>query len=188
MVDIYSLYHACRQKDKGNYSEGYIGVSGDVEQRIRSHKTPKGSRCKRFMEAMNKYNDIVFYVVFEGTETECFDLEYELRPEINIGWNMFAGGKNKAEGYPTKWSEEAKKRVSGVNSHLRKGTYFTPDGIFYTCVSVGKHYNISKSTVQVRCIKGGIIGKSRWHGPDVWGKTWKELGWYYIEGVDNEND
>lgn len=186
MGNIYSVYHACREKDKRNYKEGYIGVSGDVEQRIRCHRTPKGTRGKKFMEAKFLYNDIIFYVIHTGSKKSCYLLEKELRPNINMGWNMFTGGGKGSKGYSTKWSESAKKKVSGINSHLWKGIYFTPMGIFYSCKEAGKYYSVSRSTIYQRCVVGGIIGRSKWQGEDMWGKTWRELGWYFIEGVEDE--
>lgn len=181
MGNTYSVYHACRKKDVGDYQKGYIGVSGNVEQRIRAHKTPSGTRGRVFTEAKAKFSDIIYYIIFSGSEKDCYDLEKELRPGINIGWNMFAGGKEKAKGYNTTWCKEAKESVSGENSHLRKGTYHTPEGKFTTCVAVANHYGISKSTVQYRCKSCKAIGRSRHHPNEIWGRTWRELGWYFIE-------
>jgi hypothetical protein len=57
---------------------GYVGISLNVERRVRTHR-------KRFP-------DCEWKVLFEGTKFDCVRVEYQLRPTFDIGWNRARGG------------------------------------------------------------------------------------------------
>lgn len=86
------LYHICRQSDKFDFTKGYIGVSKSVIKRFEEHKKGTNMHLKY---ALEKYNDIIMYVISKGTQEEVLSQELLLRPEDDIGWNIVKGG-----GYP----------------------------------------------------------------------------------------
>jgi hypothetical protein len=74
------VYWVYDESCSSTFDTGYIGVSEDPSCRwakLRSAGiTPKivGLAC-----------------LFEGTREECLEMEYQLRPRKNIGWNKAAG-------------------------------------------------------------------------------------------------
>jgi len=81
-----------KRKHFTDYKEGYIGVtSKSLEERFKIHsKYAKKSSVVR--KAIEKYDDIEIVQLFEGSKEECLKLEYSLRPEEKIGWNLVKGG------------------------------------------------------------------------------------------------
>jgi hypothetical protein len=76
---VYWLFDAgCSLPEK----DGYIGITRELSRRIRIHR-----RSKRFPAFNVK-------VLFEGSRHECSALEFNLRPQIGIGWNFGTGGKS----------------------------------------------------------------------------------------------
>ncbi len=92
---MYSIYHMCRKKDKGNTSVGFIGLAVDFRKAIsRQQSTPKNGLVKR---AMEDYDDLIAYVVkTHATKREALNHAIELRPRNNIGWNIQRAGVNSA--------------------------------------------------------------------------------------------
>lgn len=86
--------HTAEQKDE--FTQGYIGVSKNPSKRWTQHKTD--AKCNRHPNnylgnAINKYgNNLIYEVIFGGTEQQCFDYELKLRPTPSIGWNLMSGG------------------------------------------------------------------------------------------------
>lgn len=72
------------------WTEGYIGVTNNVTQRLNFHKKRKQNPHLR--NAFQKYPDIGVTVLLEGDEAYCFDIEAKLRPQTNLGWNINVGG------------------------------------------------------------------------------------------------
>lgn len=76
-------------------SEGYIGVSKNLKQRLEKHE----SACRR-----NKYryhkdmkdcilrNSYHVDILYKGSRESCFTIEHLLRPKKDIGWNLRHGG------------------------------------------------------------------------------------------------
>lgn len=85
-----SLYHICREDDKFDFSEGYIGVSFNPTSRWEHHRN-RGEN-PHLKNAIDKYPDIVYYVFAQGHEEWCYFIENILRPISNIGWNIASGG------------------------------------------------------------------------------------------------
>ena len=82
----YYLYHICRSFDKGDLTQGYIGISErHPEQRWKEHRKDK--------PWYNDFDDIIEYIVLEtNSKREVYDKEMELRPVQGIGWNKASGG------------------------------------------------------------------------------------------------
>lgn len=93
--------------------QGYVGVC--LRRRI-SHRVYKhhwaNETHKRFTP------DFEWEILFEGSETECFKLERNLRPEIKIGWNLAAGGEegrgSGSKGVPKSPKQKAKMRAAAL--------------------------------------------------------------------------
>ena len=198
-----SVYHICRESDRFDYSKGYIGVSKDTSKRWSRHRTDP---CNPHLgNALDKYDDISFYVLVSGSEKYCYELEEELRPDSEMGWNIIPGGTKPPRHLRVNYthSNETKVKLCAAQQRLRpfhsermtgdknpqygaygslnpnfQGYYHTPEGIFESQSQVVSHYGISRPAVNRRCVKGGVIKQSRWTSPDMWGKTWEEAGWY----------
>lgn len=78
-------------RNHSDLSEGYIGVSIDPVRRFKEHKNPK--QIYKLHEELEKHaTDIIYDVIYVGTEESCYQLEKDLRPYTHIGWNIAAGG------------------------------------------------------------------------------------------------
>lgn len=71
------------------HTEGYVGVSGEFERRISSHRN--GTANKNTFTALQKPTTCI-EIIFEGDESSCYAFEESLRPKWNIGWNFAPGG------------------------------------------------------------------------------------------------
>jgi hypothetical protein len=60
------------------WRHGYVGWSARWNERLIQH------RCRRA--------SFQWQILFEGTRTQCIDLEWKMRPAANIGWNKAIGG------------------------------------------------------------------------------------------------
>lgn len=89
MIKVYWIRH----KDHNDVTtQGYVGISGDFENRLEYHR--KKNTNKKLRNAMSKYgDDIVTDIIYEfNTKQEALEKEYELRPSEFIGWNLAPGG------------------------------------------------------------------------------------------------
>ena len=68
--------------------EGYVGVTSNIKARFKSHKNNKSNWTVR--DSIK--NGAIINCIFQGTENACYELEQQLRPYPNIGWNLVAGG------------------------------------------------------------------------------------------------
>lgn len=85
MNQTWYVYHICRENDKGNYSEGYIGITKRKPiERWKEHRKDKSW--------YTDYTDIIEYVIYEGKKQDVLSMEDELRPKQCMGWNITAGG------------------------------------------------------------------------------------------------
>lgn len=63
---------------------GYVGVTKNLRERLYNHK------------GKGLFQDTTLIdILLVGTEKECLDLERQLRPYPNMGWNTAEGGWNK---------------------------------------------------------------------------------------------
>jgi len=90
------LYWIRRQSHTDIATEGYVGVSNWFRGRKFIHKRSlkHGSHKNPLLQnAFNKYkNEIVIDVVTKGSLSDCLQLEANLRPHREIGWNLLPGG------------------------------------------------------------------------------------------------
>lgn len=77
-------------------SAGYIGIAADPEQRWKQHERDahaKISPLEVHHQMREHKGEYIKEVIFEGTREQCLELEFELRPEWNMGWNTRPGGE-----------------------------------------------------------------------------------------------
>ena len=89
MTSVYWIAH----KDHADiFSQGYVGVSNNVDYRWNSHKKLRTN--VHLKNAINKYgwDNLVKKVVLIGKEDYCLEIENKLRPADKIGWNLVCGG------------------------------------------------------------------------------------------------
>lgn len=89
-IDKGYVYHICRNRDLTNFTKGYIGVAKEPTKRWGEHR--RGKTNQHLINALRKHADVEFYVIFYGNLEHCYQLEEELRPEENMGWNINKGG------------------------------------------------------------------------------------------------
>jgi len=91
---MYKVYWIRRSEHEDIYSQGYVGITRDFENRIKAHK--KNRRKTPLTDAIKRYgfNNLIINIV-EKAESLKYALEVEekYRPEQNIGWNLQKGGE-----------------------------------------------------------------------------------------------
>ena len=96
-----------RHKNHTNlFTEGYVGVSCNVKERLRHHfKNAIGGyhSDKSLSKAIVKYekDNIEQEIVLIADEKYCYEIEAKLRPKAFIGWNMREGGYHTPNPYPS---------------------------------------------------------------------------------------
>jgi hypothetical protein len=136
---------------------GYIGISNNLKRRLWRHR-----RSERFPE----FNVMI---IGKGAVDECRKIEWALRPQINIGWNIATGGfssahmstaianKKKSDALKARWRNDPdfRRRVSDsqFGKYDRGGA---KNHRFGKALSEGVRQNIS----QARAGKG--IGNQNW--------------------------
>mgnify|MGYP003328017715 FL=1 len=89
-------------------SQGYIGVSKNALNRFNVHlKHLKNNIHENIhlSRAYDKYKNILLTIIFEGSLEECYNLEHELRPYKDIGWNIAQGGGAPPINYGNEWNK-----------------------------------------------------------------------------------
>ena len=77
-------------------TQGFIGVSTNYLKRFRVHRTESIKNThtnQKLATAFNTHSDIVVDVFMMGTKSFCHQIEAQLRPIPNIGWNIAPGGR-----------------------------------------------------------------------------------------------
>lgn len=89
---MYVVYWIHKSEDADMLTQGYIGVTSNINTRLYMHKSGNGNILVQ--RNIEKYNDeVLIDIIFSSdNEQECYDLERNLRPTKNIGWNFAEGG------------------------------------------------------------------------------------------------
>lgn len=85
MESNYSLYWIHFPNHSDIYEDGYVGISYNLEERIRKHKN--GKHKGRFINGA-----VVSIIAKNLNQNEALLLEKKLRPKCYIGWNKSSGG------------------------------------------------------------------------------------------------
>ena len=109
--DLTCVYWIRKVEHTNIYTEGYVGVSTNIERRWREHITearanrhPNSFLCNIINE--HYPDNLIFEIVYLSNEDNCYNYEEMLRPETNIGWNLRSGGP------VGKITEEGRKAIS----------------------------------------------------------------------------
>jgi hypothetical protein len=81
MINEYVVYWIHNPEDTDINSQGYVGISNNVNRRMKEHSKKMG-----FLEGK------ILDVFLCGEKEFCKQIEKELRPKKNIGLNIAAGG------------------------------------------------------------------------------------------------
>jgi hypothetical protein len=105
-------------------TQGYIGITNDIERRKLQHKYQSNPDNlsyvdTHFYRAVNAYGGIdalVFEILHEGTFEEICKLENDYRPQLHVGWNIAVGGAMPGavsifKGITDRWDEEQKANI-----------------------------------------------------------------------------
>ena len=139
-------------------TDGYVGVSNNPHKRFYQHQqNARLGKKDHLCNAINKYTDLCFTIISEGTKQECLEFEKFLRPACDIGWNITTGG-----GFPPahkKHTEEAKSKISEALK-----TRIVSQKVINRCVQMNKEKRYLRELKQalckpVKCIETGIIYK-----------------------------
>jgi predicted GIY-YIG superfamily endonuclease len=110
--------------------EGYIGISKQPVQRYKTHLKYKHAFSKGVRAAIEKYgiNQIKHSLLFEfSTLIEARKKELELRPSINIGWNLAKGGGVTPDVTGRVHSNETRQKISNSNITTKAETGYIPN-------------------------------------------------------------
>lgn len=123
-------------------TQGYVGVTNNTKRRWANHfsKLRNGVHDNQhFQRAFNIDDDLVVDVLFEGTEDECYSKEFEMRPTINIGWNINVGGTKPPT---TPGNQHAKGNKGPIKQVI------SPDGLtFESRKKAAEYYGVDITTI-----------------------------------------
>ena len=89
---MYTVYWIRHKDHTDIFSQGYVGVSDNVDRRFKQHQ--RANYNPKLARSIKKYgwDNLVKSVVLIADEKYCYDVETKLRPEKQIGWNIVPGG------------------------------------------------------------------------------------------------
>lgn len=111
-------------------TQGYIGISKQPAQRYKTHLKYKHAFSKGVRAAIEQYgiNQIKHSLLFEfSTLIEARKKELELRPNINIGWNLAKGGGVTPDTTGRSHSDETREKISLSNQITKAETGYVPN-------------------------------------------------------------
>ena len=89
-MTIYILYWIHHINESNPFSDGYIGVTKSLYNRLEYHRKSKYPVGK----AIRKYGENIKCDILYSNLSQCdaFELESKYRPKQKIGWNLAEGG------------------------------------------------------------------------------------------------
>ncbi len=90
-MNIYIVYWIHRSCHTNILVEGYIGVTDNLSNRLKYHINK--NQNQHLKRAFDKYDDFTISIItLNWSRSYCDYIEYLLRPEKNIGYNIAIGG------------------------------------------------------------------------------------------------
>ena len=88
------VYWIREQSHTDPATQGYIGVSGNVQRRFERHRLCENGTNAYLRHAIEKYgwDNLVRSILLEADKQCCLDFETKMRPTEKIGWNLAPGG------------------------------------------------------------------------------------------------
>lgn len=162
-----SIYWIKLKEHTDIFTQGYVGVSKNVKERLRQHyKNAKGGyhSDKILSKAILKYGQekLEEKIILISTNEYCYEIEKKLRPLAFIGWNMKEGGYHTPNPFPagSKMPNQIVEKVKNTLKNKRidcgvgKDRSVTVNGkLFYRISDARKAFGISK-TQMTRILKG----------------------------------
>lgn len=106
-------------------TQGYIGMTNDIDRRCKQHKYQSDETNMTYIDspfyrAVNKHGGLdalTFEILSEGTFEDICRLEHDYRPALYVGWNIAVGGEHPGavsifKGVTDRWTEEQKENIS----------------------------------------------------------------------------
>lgn len=170
------IYHICRKSDTNQFKMGYIGITSNIQQRWKSHRT--GKTNPHLKNALLKYDDVEFYIISTGSKEEMLRMERWLRPTPGLGWNCAEGGGLPPNLANHEWSDatnlkrsETMKRIDRVNYPSQVGkvqktskpfALVSPDGEVIEFAAVNSVW-LKQHSLDSANIHGVLSGKRKQH-------------------------
>jgi hypothetical protein len=120
------------------FNQGYVGVTTDLNRRIRSHK----HKFKAYAD------QLIIDTVLVAEKSYCYLIEKAIRPIRNIGWNKSMGGyKNNT----MLGRDNPNYGKTGKEAPNFKGWYITPKGKFASSYEAAEACNLDQMTILRKC-------------------------------------
>jgi len=122
---MYILYWYHLPEHNDPKSQGYIGITNNLESRKSGHKYAALTKKLpyKFYNAYRKYqDDLIVEVLHTGNVEEITAKEIEYRPTEMIGWNSAIGGGFPPDITGRKHSEETKRKIGDAHKGVSKGS------------------------------------------------------------------
>ncbi len=143
-----SVYWIHHPKHTDMFTQGYVGITNNTKTRWNDHnKRPSNLHIER---AIKKYgwDSLVKEVILISSRGYCLDIEVQLRPKNQIGWNVVLGGGNPPSSLGKKFirSDEYKAQMS----ISKMGQKHTPE------MQIKLNLNLTEGGKATRFIKGSV--------------------------------
>jgi hypothetical protein len=116
-MDIGLVYWIHLTEHDDPHHQGYVGVTNNLQRRIREHKSKTENRI--LQNVFKKYKSVIIDILFIGDYEYCYDVEKTYRHTKEIGWNLNEGGKKPPNNKGIKKSLETRKKMSLNNVGFR---------------------------------------------------------------------
>lgn len=163
----YRVYWIRRKTHSDIFGDGYVGITSNIKQRWERHRKHQSENV-HLERALKAYDDILFEVIFEGSREHCEEIEYYLRPNKNMGWNVAEGGNIPPSAKGRQWSSQH--RDNYLKSIREKNAnYRTPE-------QRAKMYQTRKQNGfdPVQNLNHDVVRGTRWWNNGVQSKRSKE--------------
>lgn len=105
---MYVVYWLHNEGMTDPLSQGYIGITFQLEKRLKKHSLNPTNPLVR-----NKWDRLTYEVLFQGlTEDEALKIEGRYRPTKNLGWNASVGGIKTPDRSGVKLTDEHRGKLS----------------------------------------------------------------------------
>ena len=110
LLDNY-LYWIHETYEDNIFTDGYIGISQDIQKRFREHKADSSNVNVKNHIDKHGVDSLNYTVLCKDTEWICLDLENFFRPEPYIGFNVAIGGHKSRGRTGMPHTEETKRKI-----------------------------------------------------------------------------
>jgi predicted GIY-YIG superfamily endonuclease len=111
---VYILYWIRLDNHTDPYTEGYIGITKDFKERMRSHKKSRNKYVINNAIQKHGWDNLHKDILHENLSLkEILDLEKQYRSEERIGWNLQRGGEF---GVGSDWYKDVDNRLHHANA------------------------------------------------------------------------